>query len=126
MVGWTRAVTHPLGLVAFALFLLFSILSFLKRRNERRVAFRLFLIAACISLAGGLGVAYMQARKSLSPTNSKPLQTPSQQQTNQVRQTTTGAGSPAVQGIQGDVTITVDQRSDGKTVKKSPPPPKDP
>jgi hypothetical protein len=34
-----------------------------------------------------------------------------QQPTNKVQQSTSGAGSPAVQGVQGDVTITVDQSS---------------
>src|SRR6516165_10376701 len=34
-----------------------------------------------------------------------------QQPTNKVQQSTSGPGSPAVQGVQGDVTITVDQRS---------------
>ena len=41
---------------------------------------------------------------------------PSQQPTNQVQQSTSGADSPAVQGVNGDVTITVDQ-STGKAKK---------
>ena len=34
---------------------------------------------------------------------------PAQQQPNLIRQTTTGAGSPAIQGVQGDVSVTVEQ-----------------
>lgn len=46
--------------------------------------------------------------------------TPAQQQTNQQpQQTSTGEGSPNVQGVQGPVTITVDQ-SKGKTETKKP------
>jgi hypothetical protein len=37
-----------------------------------------------------------------------------------VQQTTIGAGSPAVQGVQGNVTITVDQGSPKTTIKTSP------
>ncbi len=46
-----------------------------------------------------------------------------QQPTNKVRQSTSGPGSPAVQGVQGDVSITVDQSSGGakpKSVEKKP------
>ncbi len=45
---------------------------------------------------------------------------PTRQQTNQqVQQTSTGEGSPNVQGVQGDVTITVDQ-SKGKSETETP------
>lgn len=42
-----------------------------------------------------------------------------QEPTNKVQQSTTGPGSPAVQGVQGDVTITVDQ-STGEAKPKKP------
>jgi hypothetical protein len=42
------------------------------------------------------------------------------QPTNKVQQSTSGPGSPAVQGVQGDVTITVDQSS-GEAKPKKPP-----
>jgi len=42
-----------------------------------------------------------------------------QQPTNKVQQSTSGPGSPAVQGVQGDVTITVDQ-SGGEAKPKKP------
>lgn len=43
------------------------------------------------------------------------------QPTDKVEQITTGTGSPAVQGVQGDVTITVDQSSGEAKPKKSAP-----
>lgn len=43
-----------------------------------------------------------------------------QQPTNKVQQSTSGAGSPAVQGVQGDVSITVDQSS-GEAKPQKPP-----
>jgi hypothetical protein len=47
--------------------------------------------------------------------------TVAKQQTNSnVQQTSTGEGSPNVQGVQGDVAITVDQSS-GKTEAQKPP-----
>jgi hypothetical protein len=42
-----------------------------------------------------------------------------QQPTNKVEQSTSGAGSPAVQGVKGDVTITVDQSNGEAKPKKS-------
>ena len=41
------------------------------------------------------------------------------QPTNKVEQSTSGAGSPAVQGVKGDVTITVDQSNGEAKSKKS-------
>jgi len=74
-----------------------------------------------VALIGGLALAYVQAPKPVAPSvqTSKPA-APTRQQTNQqVQQTSTGEGSPNVQGVQGDVTITVDQ-SKGKTETKKP------
>jgi len=51
------------------------------------------------------------ARKAGSETGAQP--------TNKVEQSTSGAGSPAVQGIHGDVTITVDQSNGEAKPKKS-------
>lgn len=51
------------------------------------------------------------ARKAGSETGEQP--------TNKVQQRTSGAGSPAVQGVQGDVTITVDQSNGEAKPKKS-------
>lgn len=120
MSEWIRVITDPLGLAGFALFLTFGLLARLKRRDERRWLAPLAAIMGVAALAGGMILAYVKTpRLPVAPpsqTSSAPA--PSQQQTNQVQQTTSGQGSPAVQGVQGNVTITVDQSS-GKTVTKT-------
>jgi len=116
MSEWTKVVTHPLGLAGFVLFLVFGYLAKTKRRDERRWLSPVAFAIAAVALIGGLVLAYVEVPKPVPPSvqTSKPA-APTQQQTNQqVQQTSTGEGSPNVQGVQGDVTITVDQ-STGKT-----------
>ena len=107
MTGWTNVVTQPLGLAGFALFLVFGYLARAKSKDERRWLSPVAMIVAVMALAGGLALAFLQAPKPRAPV----VQTgaPAAQQNTQVQQTTSGPGSPAVQGVQGDVTITVDQ-----------------
>jgi hypothetical protein len=114
---WTKVVMHPLGLAGFALFLVFSLLAKLKRRNERRWLFPAMIAMAGIALLGGLGLAYTQLQGSSAAVVAQPSPTPTpvQRQVNQGLQRSSGPGSPNVQGVQGDVTITVDQSS-GKPV----------
>jgi len=61
------------------------------------------------------------AAEETKPAEVKKAATPPQQQTNSnVQQTSTGAGSPNVQGVQGDVTITVDQSTGKSTTAQKP------
>ena len=119
---WTKVVTNPLGLVGFVLFLVFGYLAKVKRSDERRWIAPVAMLLALVALIGGLSIAYIRVPKVVPPpaqTSQQP--TPTKQQSNQqVQQTSTGAGSPNVQGVQGDVTITVDQ-STGKTAAQKPP-----
>ena len=110
---WAKVVTEPLGLAGFALFLVFGVLSRLKAKDERRWLGPLAAAMAVIALAGGLLLAYLKAGTTLQPAST--IQPP-QTQTNTVQQTTTGKGSPIVQGVQGDVTVNVDQ-SEGTQAK---------
>ncbi len=118
MSEWAKVVTHPLGLAGFALFLVFAYLARAKRSDERRWISPIAVAAAVVALVAGLTLSYIQAlHRQLTPPPAVQAGKPpvsGQQQTNQVQQTTTGPGSPAVQGVQGNVTITVDQ-STGKT-----------
>jgi hypothetical protein len=119
MSEWTKVVTDPLGLAGFALFLVFGYLANAKRLNERRWLAPLAVFAAIAALAGGLTLGYFRVSKSVAPaanTSKAPMQ-----QTNQVQQTSSGAGSSNVQGVQGDVTITVDQSSGGTNPQKTNP-----
>jgi hypothetical protein len=117
MSDWTKVVTQPLGLAGFALFLVFGYLARVKRHDERRWLSPVAVAVAALALAGGLILAYVQVPRPAAPVT--PITKAPSQQTNQVQQSTTGAGSPAVQGVQGDVTITVDQ-SDGGAKQKKP------
>jgi hypothetical protein len=127
MIPLTKVVTHPLGLAGFVLFLVFGYLARSKRRDEHRWLAPVALTLAAAALIGGLFLAYVQVPKPLPPSvqvNKPPA--PVQQQTNkQVKQTSSGQGSPNVQGVQGDVTITVDQ-STGKTTTQKTSPEKEP
>ena len=110
MTQWIRVVTEPLGLAGFALFLVFGYLAKAKSNDERRWLSPVAVALAVIALAGGLAPAYVQATKPATQSSStgKTPQTEAQQ-TNKVEQSSTGPGSPNVQGVQGDVNITVDQ-----------------
>lgn len=118
MSEWSRVVTSPLGIAGFALFLVFGYLAKRKRLDERRWITPIAMLLAVAALAGGFVLAYVQTPNPTltSPRNSSlPVTAPSNSQLNkQVQQTSTGQGSPNVQGVQGDVTVTIDQ-STGKT-----------
>lgn len=122
MSEWIKVVTHPLGLVGFVLFLIFGLLAKAKYRAERRWLYPAAVAFAMVALLGGLGLAYFQVRGSMPAVQPQAVQapSPSQQGPTQVQQTVTGAGGVAVEGVEGDLTITVDQSS-GKTETSKPP-----
>jgi len=64
MQDWTKVVTHPLGLAGFALFLVFSLVARVKRRDERRWIFPVSLVMAVLALGGGLSLAYRQSKNN--------------------------------------------------------------
>ena len=127
--GWTKVVTQPLGLAGFVLFLVFGLLAKLKRGDERRWLFPAAVVMAGIALLGGLSLSYVQLQRSNAAVNAAPVpvQLPLNQTNDAVHQSSSGAGSPNVQGVQGGVTITIDQSS-GQTkaqkVKAGPQPKK--
>ena len=119
MADWSKVVTEPLGLAGFALFLVFGVLARAKRNDERRWLGPLASAMAVVALVGGLTLAYLKTSRIVAAQPPPAVPVATQKQTNsEVKQTTTGPGSPAVQGVQGDVTITVDQSSG--TYKKRP------
>ena len=121
MQDWSKVVTEPLGLGGFALFLVFGALARIKRDAERRWVAPMAMGMAVIALAGGLVLAYVKAAQPAATLKAPAPQPAAPAQVNQqVHQTTTWPGSPAVQGVQGDVTITVDQ-SAGTYPKKPEP-----
>ena len=96
--------TQPLGLAGFALFLLFQLFGRKLKACERRSVFRVMMAMSAICLLGGLGLAYRYEQK--------------QEKIEQVQQQSSGAGSPNVQGVQGDVNITIDQSTAGTGEQK--------
>ena len=124
---WTKVVTEPLGLAGFALFLVFGLFTTLKLKQDRRWLRPLAASMAVAALAGGLVLAYMKAAREsavqktpVAATQQAPEKAESTQiQTTQLQQMTTGAGSPVVQGVKGDVTITVDQSGTAGARKKA-------
>jgi hypothetical protein len=117
MASWIRVITQPLGLAGFALFLIFGYLAKAKQKDQRRWFSPAAAALAIISVSGGLVLAYVQISKPSTPIPQIGV-APIQQQQNQVQQTTTGPGSPAVQGVQGDVTVNVDQSGEQRKERK--------
>jgi hypothetical protein len=119
MTAWVKVVTDPLGLAGFALFLVFSYLARTKRNDERRWIVRVAIALAAITLTGGFLLAYLRVNK-FAPVQGEGGGIPASvmRQTNQTLQSSAGPGSINVEGVQGDVTVTVDQ-STGK-VKAAP------
>ena len=109
MQDWTKVVTEPLGLAGFALFLVFGVLSRVKRQKELPWLAPVASVMAILALAGGLTLAFLRSSRQSAAAAPPPPTGVQETQKNQVEQKTTGAGSPIVQGVQGDVTITVDQ-----------------
>jgi carbon starvation protein CstA len=118
---WTKVVANPLGIAGFALFLVFGYLARIKKSDQHRWIAPMAFVMAVTALIGGLSIAYLQVRTTtVQPTQTNQSPAPvNQRQQQQVKQTSTGNGSPNVQGIKGSVTISVDQSS-GKTVPIKP------
>jgi hypothetical protein len=100
---WTKVVTHPLGLAAFALFLVFAFLGS-NRRSKRPpwlspVAFGL----AAVALFGGLILAYWA--------NESSGQHPPRQTISSIQQSAIGSANSNVAGVTGDVSVHVSEPS---------------
>jgi hypothetical protein len=113
MTPWTKVVTDPLGLAGFALFLIFGLVAKLTNKSERQWVSRTAVVAAVFTLVSCLALAFLRTTRSMPQPAGKNVTagTTSSQQSNEVHQSTSGPGSPAVQGVQGNVTVVVDQSS---------------
>lgn len=122
MTPWLKVVTEPLGLVGFALFLLFAFVGKINKDDKRRWLAPVAFGCAVVALLGGLGLAYLEAANravqarpaATQPRTTKPAQ-PSTQQTSN------GSGSPNINGVTGDVVISIDQSTGKSEVKQIPP-----
>jgi hypothetical protein len=119
---WIKVIVNPLGIAGFALFLVFGYVARAKKPDRRPWVAPLAFTMAIFALIGGFSIAYLEVRATTA--RSTPAGQPAAPAIQQrVRQRSAGDGSPNVQGVQGDVTITVDQ-STGKSLvtatKKNP------
>ena len=101
MEKWIAVVTHPLGLAGFALFLVFGVAARFGMRKGGTWLPVAAVAMAIIALAGGLLLSW-QSNEARSTSASAPG-------TASTVQHTTGDRSPAVQGVSGNVTITIDK-----------------
>ncbi len=118
MKDWIKVVTEPLGLAGFALFLVFGLLARVKRADERRWLSPVAAAMAFVVLLGGLGLALVQFQHKSA------AQTPTPLPAQNINASTSGDGSPILQGVSGPVTLTIDQsgspKSDKPPAKKTP------
>ncbi len=89
---WAEVVTHPLGLVGFALFLVFLLLAVRSRRSQGKLLNRIFATLSVVVVIGGLVIAYYSPVGKIDPTT---------------QDTSESTGSPAVSGVKGNVNIKV-------------------
>lgn len=107
MSEWTKVVTDPLGLAGFALFLVFGLVAKTRKSSERRWLAPVAVCLAVAALLGGLTLSYLKSSGTQAPAAKPAIQ----QQNSNVKQISTGSGSPNVQGVNGNVTVTIDQSS---------------
>jgi len=98
---WVQVVTTPLGLIAFALFMVFSALAKIRGPKERRV----FIVLAALTLVTTVSVAAWLALQP-TPAGPTPSETaPSPAPNSSIYQSTKGNNSPAISNVGGSVTI---------------------
>jgi hypothetical protein len=112
VLSWVNVVTDPLGLAGFALFLVFGVLAKLSRtRGQTWLAISAVSMAA-IALIGGLLLSWQ--RSDIAQQQSTMVPAFSEQPLGEASQTTYGEKSPAVQNIEGNVTINIDSQGNNK------------
>ena len=128
MEPWIEIVTHPLGLVGFSLFIVFSLLARMGPTGRWPWLAPAAVTMAFIALLGGLGLAFRQSHRTAvqekpdkaateksvaNGTGQTQGQAPPGQPTT-IQQQTSGSQSPAVSNVQGDVNITIQGNQEQK------------
>jgi hypothetical protein len=107
--NWSDVITHPLGLVAYALALVFGVVGVRIAARNKPWFFPVAIAMAALVIVGGLFLAYQDIKsKAISATLKSPVGM------KEVKQETHGADSPAVQGVGGNLTIIHNQGGKGK------------
>lgn len=119
MKSWIDIIIHPLGLAGFALSIVFGLLAKRSSGSAYPWLAPVAVAMAFITLLGGLGLAFQQAPRSSAPSSestlkpeTQPPEAPSSSMARtpapvspSTKQHTTGAQSPAVSGVGGNVDI---------------------
>jgi predicted PurR-regulated permease PerM len=124
---WIKVVTHPFGLAAFSLFLVFLLVSRTTKAAKNRWLQVSFILMAFVTLLGGIGLAYRQISlpTSLPEKISAPLKVSPdsttvpeiKQMQPSIQQSTKGSNSPAIADVKGDVTIITEGQTKAESSK---------
>ena len=98
--AWVNVVTNPLGMAAFALFLVFSVLTRTTIAKERRWLAPVFVGIAVIALLGGLALSYKNYHAEVVDNMVQPHDT-----TISIQAETHGDKSPVIGTVGGDANI---------------------
>jgi hypothetical protein len=118
---WTKVFSEPLGLTGFALFLIFGFIGKTKANDKRRWLTPVAFACAAFALIGGLGIAYLDMRSRTSPPKPQVVQqSPAPEAApSAVQQESAGPDSPNINGVQGDVNLTIGQNTGAIVTKKT-------
>ena len=103
--SWVNVVTDPLGLAGFALFLVFGALAKIGRSRNKAWLFVAAISLAAIALIGGMILSWQKSEVNQQPASTVPTTTT--QPPGEASQITYEKQSPAVQNVQGGVTINI-------------------
>jgi hypothetical protein len=127
MSEWIKVVTHPIGLAAFSLSLVFLLVSRTNKTAKNRWLQVSFILMAFVTLIGGIGLAYRQISMPTSPPEKigEPLKVspdstavPEIKQTPpSIQQSTKGSNSPAIADVKGNVTVIMKQSNKTESSK---------
>lgn len=106
---WIDVITQPLGLVGFALFLVFIYLPKIDPKKNLPWLPKAAYTMALITLLGGIGLAFSQSQTKKS--ENSPTKTAPEAPTTStlLEQKTSGDNSPTLGGIKGNIDINIGQ-----------------
>lgn len=110
--SWVNVVTDPLGLAGFALFLIFGLVAKVGSSKGQQWVAMAAVLMAVIALIGGMLLSLQSNKAVQQPVSvTSPV---SQPESGEASQTTHGEQSPAVQNVDGSVTINIGSQGENK------------
>jgi small neutral amino acid transporter SnatA (MarC family) len=103
---WIKVVTDPLGIAAFALFVVFVAMTKMVKPVDRKRVTNVLLIMAAIVLVGGLVLSYLNIKRSVGDTGGEAAATLAPANVT-VHGQTSGNNSPVIGVVEGDADLTV-------------------